>query len=292
MSGRSHRCKAFSTTTISSSPFVFITGASGHIGFTILALLLKKGYRVRVSSRKPATAQKLNDLPSVQLYADRVSFIEVHDAPAENACDEAVTDVDYILHVASPLPDDNHTGTDVDFEKYYNQPAIQGNLGMLRAAQKSPTLKRIVITSPVAILDKTSKNRPLGPDDLPPVPRVEDVSKYPWVAYSASKILSNAAVDDFIKDNKLHFDVVNVLPSYVQGRNEPTTSSRELTDRPSSKQTMIKLVQGIKGDARPSDLIFVDDVAATHVAVHGGQRYQVRGTLHGGLPTSHAVGRS
>ncbi|KAJ9611527.1 hypothetical protein H2200_004711 [Cladophialophora chaetospira] len=252
---------------MSKGPQVFITGASGHIGFATLALLLKKGYQVRVSSRKLATAQKLKDLPSIKPYAEQVSFIEIPDALADNAYDEAIKDVEYIVHIASPLPDDSHTGTDFDVEKYYVEPAIQGNIGLLKAAQKSPTVKRVVITASVAVLEGKEGQEIIGPDDLAPVPAVKDIPQHPWAAYGASKRLANAAADDFVKNNKLHYDVVHILPSYVQGRNEPVTSSRELADRPSSNQTMIKFIQGYKEtEPRPADFVLVDDVAAVHVA--------------------------
>jgi nucleoside-diphosphate-sugar epimerase len=247
------------------TPLVLITGATGHIGYATLVQLLQKGYRVRVSSRKLATAEKLKHLPSVKPYADQISFIEIPDVLADNAYTEAVKDADYIMHVASPLPDDSLT--DFDVEKYYVQPAIQGNLGMLKAAQKSPSVKRVVITSSVAILDKPEGQSAARPDDLAPVPKVEEIPKDPWVAYRASKILANKAVDDFVKNNKLEFDVTHILPTYVQGRNEPVTSSRELMDRPSSNQSMIRFLAGHKEKApRPTDFVLLEDVAATHVA--------------------------
>ncbi|OCT50725.1 putative oxidoreductase [Cladophialophora carrionii] len=252
---------------MSNGPLVFVTGATGHVGFAILVLLLKKGYRVRVSSRNLATAQKLKDLPSVEPYAEQVSFVEIPDVFADDAYDDAVKDVDYVVHVASPLPDDSQTGTDFDVEQTYIAPAIQGNLGLLRAAQKSPTVKRVVITSSVAILTKKEGRDTVGPDDLAPVPEVKDIPKHPLAAYAASKLLANAAAEEFVKTNELHFDVVHILPSYVQGRNEPVASSRQLVDRPSSNQTMIKFLLGHKDDqARPNDFVLLDDVAAVHVA--------------------------
>ncbi len=138
---------------------------------------------------------------------------------------------------------------------------------MLKAAQKSNTVKRVVITASVAILEVKEGHQAAGPDDLAPVPAVKDIPQHPWAAYGASKRLANAAADDYVKNNKLHFDVVHVLPAYVQGRNEPVTSSRELVDRPSSNQTMIKFLTGHKEEEpRPTDFVLVEDVAAVHVA--------------------------
>lgn len=250
-----------------SRPLVFVTGATGHIGFVTLTHILKKGYRARVSSRKLASAQKLKDLPSIKPFADSVSFVEIPDVLATGAFDNALKDVDYVLHIASPLPDDSQIGQDFDLEKEYVDPAIQGNLEMLRAAQKSPSVKRVVITSSVAILAKREGASSVGPDDVAPVPKVEEIPKHPWAAYAASKILAHAAAEDFIENEKLHFDLVHILPTYVQGRNEPVSTSKELLERPSSNVTMLRHVLGFKDtEPRPIDVVFVDDVAATHVA--------------------------
>ena len=248
-------------------PLVLITGASGHIGFATLSLVLKKGYRVRIASRKLSTAQKLKDLPSIKPYRDSISFAEIPDFLAPNAFNEAAKDVDYVLHIASPLPDDNLAGTEFSIEEEYIKPAIQGNIGILKAAQKSPSVKRIVITSSIAILAKKDDGTTAGPDDLAPLPKTEEILRAPWAAYAASKTLANAAADEFVKTQNLHFDVVHILPSYVQGKNEPVTSSRELSERPSSNQTMVNFLRGVKEtQPRPLNFVFVDDVAATHVA--------------------------
>jgi nucleoside-diphosphate-sugar epimerase len=246
-------------------PLVFITGASGHIGFATLALVLKKGYRVRIASRRLATAQKLKDLPSVKPYADSLSVVEVADFTTEDAFDQALKDVEYVLHIASPIPDDAQTGTEFDIKKEYIDPAIQGNLGLLRAASKSPSVKRVVITSSVVILNPPD-GKPAGPDDLAPLPVVEEIPMNPWMAYRASKILASAAVRDFIAKEKPRFDVVEVLPAYVQGFNEPVTSAKELVDRPSSNCTMILFALGHKETTpRPVDFVHVEDVAEVHV---------------------------
>jgi nucleoside-diphosphate-sugar epimerase len=216
----------------------------------------------------------------VKPYAGSVSVVEIPDVLASHAFDEAVKDVDYILHIASPLPDETLTGTDFDVNKTYIEPAIQGNIGILEAAQSSPTVKRVVITSSVAILAMKEGATTIGPDDLAPLPKVEDLVVNPWIAYGASKQLANAAADDFLQTRKPHYDVVHILPGYVQGRNEPVTSSRDLSQRPSSNLTMINLVRGVEvTQPQPIDLVLVDDVAAVHVAameaqdVRSGERF-------------------
>ncbi|KIX09921.1 uncharacterized protein Z518_01002 [Rhinocladiella mackenziei CBS 650.93] len=250
-----------------SKPLVFITGASGHIGFAALALLLKKGYRARIASRKLAKAQKLKDLPTIKSYVDSIFFVEIPDFLAKNAFDEAVKDVGYIVRVASPIPDDSLVGQVFDIKETYIAPAIQGDVGVLEAAQKSPSVKRVIITSSVAVLSPKGGSTSVGPDNLAPLPKIEKIAQNPWIAYRASKILANAAAQEWVEKHNPHFEVVHILPSYVQGRHEPATLAQDLVDRISSNSTMINFVLGHEEtQPRPSDLVLADDVAATHVA--------------------------
>lgn len=73
----------------------------------------------------------------------------------EGAYDEVVQDVDIVIHMASPLAG---TGGS-DNEAGYLIPAREGVLSMLRSAKKSPTVKRVVITSSsAAVLDHSVPN--------------------------------------------------------------------------------------------------------------------------------------
>lgn len=254
-----------------SKPLVLVTGATGHVGFAVLALLLKSGYQARVASRKLATVEKLKDLPSIKPYADSVSFIEIADFVAEHAFDEAVKGVDYVLHVASPIPDPSQVGGVVDVRKDYIEPAVQGNLGLLRAAATSPSIKRIVITSSVVILNTTptAPSSKIGPDDSAPILEISEYenSGNPGIAYVESKKRSMAAVDDFVAENKPHYEIVHILPAFVQGRNETVTSVKELRERVSSNTAVINYVLGAKNErVVPANMVFLDDVAAAHVA--------------------------
>lgn len=265
-----------------SGPLVLITGATGHIGFATLALLLKKGYRTRVTSRKLAGAEKLKDLPSLEPYTDQISFVEVPDFMVEGAFDEAVRSVDYIQHIASPIPDGANSGEISDSLSEFINPAVNGNLAILKAAAKAPSVKRIVITSSTEILDPKEGASTMGPDDVPgPVP-LDEVkgTTNPHFAYRQSKRHSALAVETFMKEQKQHFDVVNILPSFVQGRNEAITTIRDLLTRPSSNYVMIDHILGGKSETpSPVDLVLLDDVALTHVAamesksVKNGERF-------------------
>lgn len=86
-------------------PLVLITGATGHIGFRTLCLLLHANYRARISLRRPEKAQKIKAAESIKPYLKDIEFVQVPDITQDHAFDEAVKDVEYVLHIASPIFD-------------------------------------------------------------------------------------------------------------------------------------------------------------------------------------------
>jgi nucleoside-diphosphate-sugar epimerase len=267
-------------------PLILITGATGHIGSCTLDYALSNGYRARVSSRNLASAHKLKDLPSIKPHLDDVEFVEVPDLLAPGAFDEAVKDVDYILHLASPIPEPDSPAT-IDVKKDYVEPAMKGTLGILESAAKSPSVKRVVITSSIVVLaPKEGSTSPIGPDDLASVPNPDDIEPKPWAAYPASKRIAHDTATKFMETERPNFDLVRILPAYVQGRNHLVTDKDKL--RSGSNDVMMDLVLGKKAPApRFASTVLVDDVAKMLVLsldpkhARGGENYIAAGSPSG-----------
>jgi nucleoside-diphosphate-sugar epimerase len=128
-----------------SQPTIFITGGTGFIGSQVTAHSLALGYNVRLSVRKAAQIDKLRGVFSKN--AAQLDFVIIPDLTQEGAYDQALQNVDYIFHIASPMP---FTGD--DFKTTYLAPAVQGTTGLLDAAEKVETVKRVVIVSSVVAL--------------------------------------------------------------------------------------------------------------------------------------------
>jgi nucleoside-diphosphate-sugar epimerase len=269
-----------------SKPLVLITGATGHIGSCTLAFALQNGYRARVSSRSLSSAHKLKDLPSIKPYLDNVEFVEVRDLLAPGAFDEAVKNVDYILHLASPIPEPDEPKT-IDVKKDYVEPALKGTIGILESAAKSASVKRVVITSSIVVLaPKEGSTSPIGPDDLAPIPDPKEVDPTPWAAYPASKRIAHKAATEFMETKHPNFDLVRILPAYVQGRNQLVTDKDKL--RGGSNDVMMDLILGKKAPApRFASTVLVDDVAKMLVLAlntehaKGGESYIAAGSPSG-----------
>ena len=83
-----------------------------------------------------------------------------------------------------------------------------------------------------------------------------------------SKILAHAAADEFLQKNRAHFDVIRVLPGYIQGANELYTSAEQMRDNKSlgsNEGTMNTALGNVVGHPRITSQVFLDDVAKAHV---------------------------
>jgi len=125
---------------------VLITGASGHMGFQAVINALELGHNVRAVVRTQAKANVILAAPSIKKLApgSKLQFVLVPDILTDGAYDKAVREVDYILHIASPLAKETE-----DYERDVVQPAVKGTTNILNSALKASTIKRIVITSSI-----------------------------------------------------------------------------------------------------------------------------------------------
>jgi nucleoside-diphosphate-sugar epimerase len=120
---------------------IFITGATGFVGSATALAALKAGYRLRVSVRKPS--EKLQALLSD--YSQQVEYVTISDLTDEAAFHGKLEGVDYVLHLASPLPH----GTD---KNDYFIPAVKGTTALLKEADRVASIKKVVVTSSVVAL--------------------------------------------------------------------------------------------------------------------------------------------
>jgi len=119
---------------------VLVTGASGFLASQIVAHLVSKGkYEVRGTVRSLEKSKHLQKLfPQMKLYQA--------DLLTEGSFDQAVKDVEIVFHTASPFQIANIK----DPKKELIEPALQGTLNVLRSVDKTPSVRRVVLTSSVA----------------------------------------------------------------------------------------------------------------------------------------------
>jgi nucleoside-diphosphate-sugar epimerase len=248
---------------------VLITGVSGHVGFRTLIQALQAGYWVRAAVRCHSKAQAILSNPKIQALnaGPRLTFTIIPDLACLSAYDDAVQGVRYIIHIASPLmmgklPPGN------DEHAFFIRPALRGTLGMLKAAKQAGTVRRVVITSSLVAIVPLEQltgaewtDRPVQPTDR--IPFVEGPYENEFAAYAASKVAALSAAENWIRTQKPSFDVIHLHPSFVQGRNDLATHTRDAMKGTNS--IILGMVLGKQMGSIASASVHNDDVARAHV---------------------------
>ncbi|KAI8649254.1 Epimerase domain-containing protein [Fusarium keratoplasticum] len=194
---------------------VLVTGGSGFVGAHIIVQALAKGYAVRTTvrslSRSNFVRDKVRSGGISEKQANSVEFFEV-DLLSDKGWDEACRGCDFVIHVASPYPSSIPKNED-DIIK----PAREGTLRALKAAKKSGTVKRVVITSSFAAIGyghgKRTNNDPFTETDW----TVLKDPKSPVGAYEKSKTLAEQDAWQWLRNEGEGLELVTVNPVSVWG---------------------------------------------------------------------------
>jgi len=162
------------------------------------------------------------------------------------------------------------------------KPTIQGTLNILEVAAKTPSVKRVVITSSAAaVMDiATTNDLSVVYDENSWNPATEEeaeTSKAGYLGYLVGKTRAEQAAWDFVQSKKPSFDIVVLNPSYVFG---PFVHHVDkISELNMSSKYVFNFITGEKEDDFPmSSYIDVRDAAEAHILVYenpksGNQRY-------------------
>ncbi|KAK6204371.1 putative short chain dehydrogenase [Scheffersomyces amazonensis] len=271
---------------MSQSQTYLVTGGTGYIASYVILDLLEQGNKVRTSIRSKSKESQIrkslvessgNGLTKEKVDENLEIFIA--DLVNDEGWDGKFDGVDYVLHIASPLTNPYSQNLD-DFVI----PATKGTKRVLELAAKSPSIKRVTITSSFAAIGYGH------PDD-----RKEPFTEEDWSVisdklrpYQVSKTLAEKVAWDFIKENegKINFQITVINPNLVIG---PT-----LKDYPAwsaSVEIFKNVIDGTyleKGLPRRSfSLVDVRDVAKIHIgSLHHPGAANERFILNNGRPYS------
>jgi dihydroflavonol-4-reductase len=208
---------------------VLVTGASGFIAGHVIEELRSHGYQVRGTARRPVA--KVDDVVTADLSYD-------------DGWAAAVEGCDYVLHVASPFPNEAPKSEDEVI-----RPAVDGTLRVLRAAAAAD-VRRVVLTSSIAAVNSGRRDEVVSTEaDWSVVDRS--------TAYAKSKTLAEQAAWDFARTSGLDLVVVN--PGMVIGplHSPATGTSTEVVRRLLTREVPASPKMGFA----PVD---VRDVATAH----------------------------
>ncbi|KAL2068184.1 hypothetical protein VTL71DRAFT_16282 [Oculimacula yallundae] len=241
---------------------IFITGASGYIGFQTLVFALEAGYIVRASVRKSTQISKLSTHQRVRPYNDQLTFVVIPDLTDVEVLVQNLKGVDAMIHLASPLAVETN-----NYERDIVQPALGVTSSVLTAAKRTPTIKRVVITSSAVTLIPFSWLSAPTINLYTSASMIQSTSG-PWnsamEAYWSSKALSRTFAHDFLATEKPQFDIVQLLPSVVIGPDLLTETSVDVLTN-----TRAMALGPLLGQKAAAPLVgasvHVRDVAKAHV---------------------------
>ncbi|CAL5423793.1 unnamed protein product [Camellia sinensis] len=238
---------------------VCVTGASGYIASWLVKLLLQRDYTVRASVRDPCRELDANPRKTEHLLALDGAKERLHlfkgNLLEEGSFDSVVDGCDGVFHTASPC-----FITTSDPQAELIDPALKGTINVLGSCAKSPTVKRVVLTSSMAAVECTS--RPRAPDEIIDETWFSDPEfcKENKLWYHLSKTLAEDAGWKFTKEKGIDMVVIN--PSVVVGPLlQPTLNS--------SAAAILELINGSQTYPNASyGWINVRDVANAHIQAY------------------------
>ena len=246
---------------------VLVTGGTGYVAGWVIVGLLDRGYEVRTTVRSPGKEKAVRDAVStVTAPGDRLSFA-VADLTSDEGWDVAVAGVDHVLHVASPLGDENTRDAEALIV-----PARDGALRVLRAATAAG-VKRVVMTSAANAASPSSYTEEGVTDET----LWTDPDDPTLIPYRRSKTVAEKAAWDFVADYGGPTTLTTILPGAVFG---PILTTRNL----GSVRIIERMVAGkMPGTPRIGlEIVDVRDLADIHIRAMtspdaAGQRFLATG---------------
>jgi nucleoside-diphosphate-sugar epimerase len=243
---------------------VLVTGITGFIGSHIAINLLNAGYSVRGTMRNLERRESiLKTIRANTENSERLDFVKGELTIPED-WDSAMEGMDFVMHVASPLP--------FDLKKDANDliiPAREGTLNVLRSANKHK-VKRVVLTSSIAAigLGHKEKNRTFTEEDWTNLNSKNNIPPY-----VQSKTIAESEAWKYISQDDVHTELAVINPGYVLG----PLLEKDFSD---SAEIVRKLLAGeIPGLPKIKfPLVDVRDVAEMHLwamesPIASGQRF-------------------
>jgi len=235
---------------------VLVTGGSGYIGSWVVKGLLEKGYTVRMTLRDKSKKEKYEFLNDI---ADKnKGELEIWEADLlkKGSFDKAALGCDSIIHMASPFIL-NVKDAQLDLV----DPAVKGTSNVLEAANKSNSVRKVILTSSVAAIYGDAidmKNQHLSKFTENEFNTSSSLDHQP---YSFSKVQAEKKAWEIAKQQS-SWELIVVNPSFVMG---PSLGSI-------SKSESIKFMRNIlsgKFKSGAAELYFgyvdVRDVASAHI---------------------------
>ena len=238
---------------------VLVTGATGYVAGWLVKRLLEEGLTVHAAVRNPDKKEKIQHLDKLAENAKGSIKYFKTDLLAEGSYKEAMKDCELVFHTASPF-----TSEIKDPQKDLIDPAVLGTENVLKTANETPTVKRVVVTSSCAAIYCDATDCQKAPNGVLTEEVWNTTASLDYQPYSYSKTLAEQKGWEMMKKQD-RWDLVTINPSLVLGPalNPGATTSESMT-------ILKQLGNGTMKMGAPKmgiGLVDVRDVAEAHFRV-------------------------
>lgn len=197
--------------TIDKTKPVLVTGATGYVAGRIIERLLKDGITVNAAVRSPEKPERIKHLVDLaESMNGKINFFKA-DLLQDGSYDEAMKECELVYHTASPF----FIGSKNPEEELV-KPAKKGTANVLESANRTESVKRVVVTSSCAAIYGDAKDILSYPNQEMTEENWNTTSNLAHQAYSYSKTEAEKTAWEIVKQQD-RWDLVVINPSFVLG---------------------------------------------------------------------------
>ena len=236
---------------------VLVTGGTGYLASWIIKKLLEQGSVVNATVREPSNIQKISHLTALADASDGQLKLFKSDLLDSGSFDEAMRDCELVIHTASPF---FVTGIK-DPQEQLIRPAREGTRNVLESANRTATVKRVVLTSSVVAVYGDNADIALAPGGVFTETEWNVTSSSAHQPYAYSKTIAEKEAWAIATEQN-RWDLLTINPGWILG---PSVSKRRDS---LSINTMVQLGDGTFKTGVPelhNGLVDVRDVASAHI---------------------------